>query len=47
LIAWLSLFSEDHSHAGADGRQRIPLEPYGYCWFRVGGLDYILHRKDA
>ena len=22
------------------------LEPYGYRWYRVGGLDYLLKRSD-
>jgi maltose alpha-D-glucosyltransferase / alpha-amylase len=22
------------------------LEPYGYRWYRVGGLDYLLRRSD-
>jgi maltose alpha-D-glucosyltransferase/alpha-amylase len=22
------------------------LEPYGYRWYRVGGLDYLLKRAD-
>lgn len=42
-----NLLSEDHSAAGANGRHCILLEPYGYRWFRVGGLDYLLRRSDA
>jgi len=22
------------------------LEPYGYRWFRIGGLDYLLKRTE-
>jgi maltose alpha-D-glucosyltransferase/alpha-amylase len=22
------------------------MEPYGYRWYRVGGLDYLLRRSD-
>jgi maltose alpha-D-glucosyltransferase/alpha-amylase len=22
------------------------MEPYGYRWYRVGGLDYLLKRSD-
>ena len=43
----VNLLSEDHSTAGANGRHCILLEPYGYRWFRVGGLDYLLKRSDA
>ena len=28
------------------GQHRIVLEPYGYRWYRVGGLDYLLKRSD-
>ena len=38
--------SEEHSQAGAAGRHRMMLEAYGYRWFRVGGLDYLLKRSD-
>jgi maltose alpha-D-glucosyltransferase/alpha-amylase len=23
------------------------LEPYGYRWFRIGGLDYLLKRTET
>ena len=42
----VNLLSQDHSPAGEDGRHRILLEPYGYRWFRVGGLDALLRRSD-
>jgi maltose alpha-D-glucosyltransferase/alpha-amylase len=42
----VNLLSEDHSHADADGRHRLMLERYGYRWYRVGGLDYLLKRSD-
>ena len=29
----------------ARGRHCMLLEPYGYRWFRVGGLDYLLKRS--
>jgi len=41
----ISLLSEDHSHPDKSGKHRILLEPYGYRWFRVGGLDYLLNRS--
>jgi maltose alpha-D-glucosyltransferase/alpha-amylase len=42
----INLLSEDHSRAREDGRHHILLEPYGYRWYRVGGLDYLLKRSD-
>ncbi|MDB5819746.1 MAG: alpha amylase catalytic region, partial [Rhizobacter sp.] len=43
----INLLSEDHSAVGDDGRHTILLESYGYRWFRVGGLDYLLKRSDV
>jgi maltose alpha-D-glucosyltransferase/alpha-amylase len=43
----VNLLSQDHSAPDAKGRHCILLEPYGYRWFRVGGLDYILRRSDV
>jgi len=40
-----NLFPGEHSHAGPDGKHRIVLEGYGYRWYRVGGLSYILKRE--
>lgn len=42
----VNLLSENHSRADAKGRHRILVEGYGYHWYRVGGLDYILKRSD-
>jgi maltose alpha-D-glucosyltransferase/alpha-amylase len=42
-----NLLSDDHSHAEESGRHCIVLEAYGYRWFRVGGLDYLLRRSDV
>jgi maltose alpha-D-glucosyltransferase/alpha-amylase len=41
----INLLSDDHSH-GRNGQHTITLEPYGYRWYRVGGLDYLLERSD-
>lgn len=41
-----NVLSSDHSIASAGNKHRILLEPYGYHWYRVGGLDYLLHRRD-
>ncbi len=43
----VNLLSQDHSPANEEGRHRILLEPYGYRWFRVGGLDALLRRSDV
>ncbi len=40
----MNLLSENHSRPAEGGRHSILLEPYGYRWFRVCGLDYLLKR---
>jgi maltose alpha-D-glucosyltransferase/alpha-amylase len=40
----VNLLSEDHSHPNK-GQHRILFEPYGYRWFRLCGLDYLLKRS--
>jgi maltose alpha-D-glucosyltransferase/alpha-amylase len=40
-----NLLSHDHSVPGPDGRHTLLLEPYGYRWYRVCGLDYLLKRS--
>jgi maltose alpha-D-glucosyltransferase/alpha-amylase len=42
----VNLLSENHSHADQRGRHTLVLEGYGYRWYRVGGLDYLLKRSD-
>jgi maltose alpha-D-glucosyltransferase / alpha-amylase len=42
----VSLFSGDHSHRLQNGKHRICLDAYGYRWYRVGGLDYLLKRRE-
>jgi maltose alpha-D-glucosyltransferase / alpha-amylase len=42
----VNLLGEEHSHACEDGKHHLVLEPYGYRWYRVGGLDYLLKRTD-
>ncbi|NID17212.1 alpha-amylase family protein [Luteibacter yeojuensis] len=41
-----NVLSDDHSTPGEHGRHQIMLEPYGYRWFREGGLGYILDRVE-
>jgi maltose alpha-D-glucosyltransferase/alpha-amylase len=43
----VNLLAEDHSRAGDDGEHCVLMEPYGYRWFRVGGLDYLLQRTEV
>ena len=43
----INLLSEDHSYPEKKGNHCILLEPYGYRWFRVGGLDYLLTRSEV
>jgi maltose alpha-D-glucosyltransferase/alpha-amylase len=42
----VNLLTEDHSRADERGRHDVLLEPYGYRWYRVGGLDYLLKRSE-
>jgi len=42
----VNLLTEDHSRADKDDRHKLLLEGYGYRWYRVGGLDYLLKRSD-
>jgi maltose alpha-D-glucosyltransferase/alpha-amylase len=42
----VNLLSEDHSYPSDAGEHHIRMEPYGYRWYRVGGLDYLLKRSD-
>ena len=43
----VSLLSDAHSQPDGAGVHCILMEPYGYRWFRVGGLDYLLRRTGA
>jgi maltose alpha-D-glucosyltransferase / alpha-amylase len=42
-----NLLTGDHSEANARGRHRIVMEPYGYHWYRMGGLGYLMDRTGA
>jgi maltose alpha-D-glucosyltransferase/alpha-amylase len=43
----VNLLSSEHSRANGSGRHRLVLEGYGYRWYRVGGLDYLLKRTEV
>ena len=42
----LNLLSEDHSRGDREGRHRLVIEGYGYRWYRIDGLDYLLRRSE-
>ena len=39
-----NLLTQDHSQANGRGVHRIIMEPWGYHWYRAGGLGYLLDR---
>ena len=41
----VDLLSSEHSKA-QKGKHRVCLGAYGYRWYRVGGLDYLLKRSE-
>jgi maltose alpha-D-glucosyltransferase/alpha-amylase len=43
----INLLSDDHSQPITGNKHQILLEPYGYRWYRVCGLDYLLSRSPA
>jgi maltose alpha-D-glucosyltransferase/alpha-amylase len=43
----VNVLSDDHSEADKKGLHAVLLEPYGYRWFRVGGLDYLMRRREG
>ncbi|HTE78878.1 MAG TPA: alpha-amylase family protein [Xanthobacteraceae bacterium] len=42
----INLLSTEHSRAQTRGRHCVCLEAYGYRWYRMGGLDYLLKRRE-
>ena len=41
----INLLSDDHSQPVDGNKHQILLGPYGYRWYRVCGLDYLLRRS--
>jgi maltose alpha-D-glucosyltransferase / alpha-amylase len=41
----VNLLSDNHSQPEDGDKHRVLLEPYGYRWYRVCGLDYLLKRS--
>jgi maltose alpha-D-glucosyltransferase/alpha-amylase len=42
----INLLGDEHSYADKRNKHTVCLEGYGYRWYRVGGLDYLLKRTD-
>jgi len=42
----INLLTNDHSQGKRKGKHCVCLEAYGYRWYRVGGLDYLLKRSE-
>jgi maltose alpha-D-glucosyltransferase/alpha-amylase len=42
----VSVFDDEHSRAHNDGAHHLSLDPYGWKWLRVGGMDSTLDRSD-
>ncbi len=42
----VNLLGEEHSQSDEQGKHRLIIEAYGYRWYRVGGLDYLLRRSE-
>jgi maltose alpha-D-glucosyltransferase/alpha-amylase len=42
----VNLLGEEHSQGDEHGTHRLVIEAYGYRWYRVGGLDYLLRRSE-
>jgi maltose alpha-D-glucosyltransferase/alpha-amylase len=43
----VDLLDGDHDPGDEQGRHTIMLEPYGYRWYRIGGINEALERKEA
>jgi maltose alpha-D-glucosyltransferase/alpha-amylase len=41
----IDIAGDSDSRADEDGKHHLVLEPYGYRWYRAGGLDYLLKRS--
>ena len=43
----IDIFDGHDSHADEAGKHQMVLEPYGFRWYRAGGLDYLLKRSEV
>src|ERR1700730_5466810 len=42
----VNLLSQDHSRPVSKDKHRVCMDAYGYRWYRVGGLYYLLKRSE-
>jgi maltose alpha-D-glucosyltransferase/alpha-amylase len=45
--ALIDILDGHDSHVDGNGEHRMVLEPYGFRWYRSGGLDYLLKRSEV
>lgn len=45
--ALIDILDGHDSHIDQGGKHRMVLEPYGFRWYRSGGLDYLLKRSEV
>lgn len=43
----VNLLGDDHNEADERGQHDLLIEGYGYRWYRVGGLDYLLRQTEV
>ncbi|KQQ71191.1 trehalose synthase [Rhizobium sp. Leaf321] len=43
----IDIADDSDSTADDTGKHHIVIEPYGYRWYRAGGLDYLLKRSEV
>lgn len=43
----IDIADDSDSTADGKGKHHIVIEPYGYRWYRAGGLDYLLKRSEV
>ncbi len=41
----VNLLKEEEGHSPPSGIYKMALESQGYRWFRVGDLNYVIHRE--
>ena len=45
-LLMIDIMDGHNSRAGKQGEHRLLLDAYGYRWYRLGGLDYLLRRSE-
>ena len=46
LVPAIHVLLHSAEDVGKNGKHRVCLEGYGYHWYCVGGLDYLLKRSE-